>query len=236
MFGCTIGFAVPINMAKSILPELEEKGRVVRGWLGVAVQPVTPELADALDLETQEGALVSQVTSGGPADEAGLERGDVIVRFGPHEIHRTRELPRAVAAVPPGTKIEVEVLRDGKLQTKTVKVAELAETAQRAAAAPEGDDRGSTAFGFDIADVPPELRGRLGLGRSEGAVITRVYPGGPAESVGLRAGDVIVAVDRSPVAGGPGAERKLREAGESTLLVVRRDDASFFAVVPRRKD
>ncbi len=232
----TIGFAVPINMAKEILPQLEEKGRVVRGWLGVAVQPVTPELADALDLETQEGALVSQVTGGGPADDAGLERGDVIVRFGPHEIHRMRELPRAVATTPPGTKVEVELIRDGKHRTKTVEIAELEEEAQRTAAAPEGDDQGSTAFGFDIADVPPELRQRLGLGKSDGAVITRVYPGGPAESARLRAGDVIVEVDRAPVAGGLDAEQKLREAGEKTLLVVRRDDASFFAAVARRKE
>ncbi len=91
-------------MAKEILPQLEEKGRVVRGWLGVAVQLVTPELANALDLETQEGALVSQVTGGGPADDAGLERGDVIVRFGPHEIHRMRELPRAGRPRRPGRR------------------------------------------------------------------------------------------------------------------------------------
>ncbi len=179
---------------------------------------------------------MSQVTSGGPADEAGLERGDVIVRFGSHEIHRMRELPRAVAATPPGTKVEVELIRDGKHRTRTVEIAELADTAQRAAAAPEGEDRGSTAFGFDIADVPPELRQRLGLGESGGAVITRVYPGGPAKSPLLRAGDVIVEVDRAPVAGGLDAEQKLRAAGEKTLLVVRRDDASFFAAVARRKD
>ncbi len=231
----TIGFAVPINMAKEILPQLEQNGRVVRGWLGVAVQPVTPELADALDLETQEGALVSQVTSGGPADDAGLERGDVIVRFGSHEISRMRKLPRAVASTPPGATVKVELIRDGKHRTQTVKIAELAE-APDAAAAPEGDDRGSTAFGFDIADVPPELRQSLGLGKSEGAVITRVYPGEPAESADLRAGDVIVEVDRSAVAGGLDAEQELREAGEKTLLLVRRDDASFFAALARRKE
>ena len=81
---------------------------------------MTPELADALDLETQEGALVSQITSGGPADDAGLERGDVIVRFGPHEIQKMRELPRTVTATPRGTKVVVKVIRDGKHQTKTV--------------------------------------------------------------------------------------------------------------------
>jgi serine protease Do len=232
----TIGFAVPINMAKEILPQLEAHGRVVRGWLGVAVQRVTPELADALDLETQEGALVSEVTPGSPAAEAGLERGDVIVRFAGRPIERMRELPRAVAAMAPGTKVELEVVRDGKRETKTVKIAELAEETARAAAPAQEDDRGSTAFGFDISDVPPELRKQLGLGREEGALVTRVYPGGPAEEAGLRAGDVIVEVDRSPVARGLDAEQKLREAGDSTLLLLRRDEGSFFAAVKRRAD
>jgi serine protease Do len=232
----TIGFAVPINMAKEILPQLEERGRVVRGWLGLAVQAVTPELADALDLATQQGALVSQVTPGGPAEKAGIARGDVIVRFGEREIERMRELPRAVAATPPGTEVEVEVLRKGKRETRTVEIAELAEEAGRAAAAAPSDDRGSTAFGFDIADVPAELRQRLGLGEGEGALIVRVYPGGPAESSGIQGGDVILEVDRSRVAGGLDAEQKLREAGEKTLLLVQRDQGSLFVAVERRED
>jgi serine protease Do len=227
----TIGFAVPINMAKQILPQLEKEGHVVRGWLGVAVQPVTPELADAMHLETQKGALVSEVTKDGPADEAGIERGDVIVRFGSQEIEKMRELPRAVAAAAPGTKVEVELIHDGKDRTRTVEIGELKEASEPSAAA--SSDEGSTAFGFDISDVPPELRQRLGLGASEGALITRVYPGGAADHAGLRAGDVIVEVDRSPVSGGFDAEQKLREAGKSTLLDVRRGGASFFAALNR---
>jgi len=232
----TIGFAVPINMAKEILPQLEEKGHVERGWLGVAVQPVTPELADALNLDTEDGALVSDVTNGGPADDAGLERGDVIVRFGSHEIHRMRELPRAVAETPPGTKVEVALIRGGDHETKTVKIARLEEGTQHAAAPAVDNKLGSTAFGFDISDVPVQLRQSLGLGESEGAVITRVYPGGSAESAGLRAGDVIVEVDHSAVAGGLDAEEKLVDAGEKTLLVVRRGEATFFAALARHKE
>jgi serine protease Do len=232
----TIGFAVPINMAKEILPQLEKNGQVVRGWLGVAVQPVTPELADAMDLHTEEGALVSQVMDGSPAADAGLERGDVIVRFGSHEIHTMRELPRAVAETPVGTKVEVELVRGGDHKTKTVKIARLEEGVQHASATLEGGDRGSTAFGFDIADVPPQLQQRLGLNGSEGAVITNVYPGGSAESAGLRPGDVIVEVDRSAVSGGLDAEKKLVDAGEKTLLVVRRDDATFFSALARRDE
>jgi serine protease Do len=231
----TIGFAVPINMAKEILPQLEEKGRVVRGWLGVAVQPVTPELADVMDLETQEGALVSQVSPDGPAAAAGLEPGDVIVRFGSTEIHRMRELPRVVAATAPGTKVDVVVLRDEERETKRVSLAELPEEHAQIAATAPGDDRGSTDFGFDIADVTPEVRQQLHLGADQGALVTRVYPGGPAEHAGLRAGDVIEEVDRESVGGGLDAEEKLREAGDKTLLLVQRGEAAVFVPVERGK-
>jgi serine protease Do len=233
----TIGFAVPINMAKAILPQLQEHGKVVRGWLGVAVQPITPDLADALHLETQEGALVAQVSPGGPAEKAGIERGDVIVRLGDTEIHRMRELPRAVAAAEPGTKIDVEVMRKGESKTLHVEIAEMAADQNAQASTPQpGDDQGSTAFGFDIADVPPAIQQRLGLTEHEGALITRVYPGGGGERAGLRPGDVIVEVDRDAVTGGLDAEQKLRKAGDNTLLVLRRDDTTFFAAVERKKD
>jgi serine protease Do len=233
----TIGFAVPINLAKEILPQLEEHGRVVRGWLGVAVQPVTPELAEALDLESQEGALVSQVTAGGPAAAGGLERGDVIVRFGQEDIGEVRQLLRVVAATAPGTQVDVVVLRDGRRETKTVTVAELAEESAGAGTpGGEGEDRGSTSFGFDIADVPPDLARQLGLGASEGALITRVYPGGPGDGAGLRAGDVILEVDREAVGGGLDAERRLSEADDGALLLVRRDEASLFVAIERRRE
>jgi serine protease Do len=230
----TIGFAVPINMAKAILPELEKSGRVVRGWLGVAVQPITPELAEALALETQEGALIAQVTPESPAARAGLERGDVIVRFGSKEIRRMRELPRAVAAVAPGTEVEVVLLHDGERETKKVTVGELPAEQARSPTPGPGDELGSTAFGFDISDVPPALRQRLRLGEREGAAVTQVYPGGPAEGAGMRPGDVIVEVDRAPVAGGLDAEEKLRKADQSALLLVRREGASLYLALKRR--
>jgi serine protease Do len=231
----TIGFAAPINMVKEILPQLEKHGRVVRGWLGVGVQPVTPDLADALELDTQEGALVSQVNPDGPAARAGLERGDVIVRFGAQKIARMRELPRAVAASRPGTNVEVELIRDGKRVTKKVEIAELEEKGheQQAAQTPPDDERGSTAFGFDISDVPDELRRSLELGQQGGAAVTRVYPGGPAELAGLEVGDVIEEVDRVAVKGGMDAEERLVKAGDKVLLAVRREGGTFLAVVKR---
>jgi serine protease Do len=230
-----IGFAVPSSMAKEILPQLEQTGRVVRGWLGVGVQPVTPELAEALGLETQQGALVSQVDADGPAAKAGLRRGDVIVRFGDTPIEKTRELPRAVALAKPGSDVEIELIRDGKRIEKAVEIAELEDEEAAQVARREttpGDEQGSTAFGFDIADVPDELRRRADL-EDGGAVVTRVYPGGPAARAGLQPGDVIEEVDREPVKGGLDAENKLREADDEALLAVRRADGAFFTVVKR---
>jgi serine protease Do len=128
------------------------------------------------------------------------------------------------------------VLHDGKRETKQVEIAELPEKEARASTPQVQDDHGSTDFGFDIADVPPDLRQRLGLGADEGAVITNVYQGGPAESAGLRRGDVIVEVDREPVSGGLDAEQKLRDAGDATLLLVRRGDANLYVAVKRRGD
>jgi serine protease Do len=232
----TIGFAVPVNMAKQILPQLEKGGRVIRGWLGVGVQPITPELAELMKLDTQEGALVSQVSPGSPAEQAGLKQGDVILRFGSSEVHRMRELPRAVAATSPGTKLDVVVLRNGERKTLQVTIAELAEEQPQESAAPQpGDELGSTDFGFDISDVPPQLRQRLHLGEHEGALVTQVHGGGPAEAVGLQRGDVILEVDRAAVKGGLDAEDQLRKAGDKTLLLVRRDEADLYLAIKRRE-
>ena len=130
-----------------------------------------------------------------------------------------RQLPRVVAETAPGTKVEVELMRKGKHKTVSVKVAELKEEKPEQHAAAKGEEsKGSTSFGFDIADVPPELAQRLGLGHDEGAAVVRVYPGGPAERAGLRPSDVIVEVDGSAVKGGMDAEQKLRKADERTLL------------------
>ena len=232
----TIGFAVPIDMAKEILPQLEHEGRVVRGWLGVTVQPITPELAETMKLDTEKGALVSQVDPSGPAAKAGIERGDLIVRFGDREIEHLRELPRSVALAKPGEKVKIELLHDGKRSLKTVTVAQLADDqAAPSEVAREDDGLGSTAFGFDIADVPDPMRDSLGLSPHEGAVITNLYPTGSAGERGLQRGDVVLEVDRHEIAGGLDAEQQLRASGAKALLLVRRERGNTYAVVERRK-
>jgi len=227
----TIGFAVPINMAKEIIPQLEKSGYVVRGWLGVAVQPITPELLRAFDLKNEKGALVAQVTPGSPADEAGLERGDVIVRFAQQQIQKMRELPRIVSNTPVGNKVDVEVIRKGRSETLHVVVGKLreSEVARHGKQKPSGP----AVFGMSVEDPTPALRRSLGLSESEGAVVATVEPGGPAERSGLRVGDVLIEVNRQPLRGAADLREKLDSAGDRVLLLVRRGDATIFLALSR---
>ena len=227
----TIGFAVPINLAKEILPQLRETGHVTRGWLGVAVQRITPDLAEAFELEDNRGALVAQVVPGSPAAQAGIERGDVIVRFGDTAVTKVRELPRAVANTPVGEKVEVEVLRGGHHKAIEVTMAKLEEPTQRAEL--RQGSSGLAAFGMRVGDLTPALRERLGFDEPGGAVVTELTPAGPAARAGLTAGDVIVQVDRKPVENAADLEAKLEAAGKSTLLLVRRGDSALFVAVKR---
>jgi serine protease Do len=225
----TIGFAVPINIAKAILPQLRERGSVTRGWLGVAVQPITPELAEAFALDTSEGALVAQVTPGGPADAAGIRRGDVIVKFGDEAIGKTRDLPGIVSQTPVNEEVEVEVIREGRRETLTVKVGELAEERTRVAATQGG---GARAFGMRLENLTPALRQRLGYD-GDGAVVVEIAPDGPAAPAGIRPGDVIVEADRKPVKSAAEVDRALDGSGERALLLVRRGENALYVAIDR---
>ncbi len=225
----TIGFAVPINLAKQILPQLRDSGSVVRGWLGVAVQPVTRELAESFDLDDKAGALVAQVTPGSPADEAGVKRGDVIVGYRGKPVQSPRELTREVSSTPVGEEVDVEVVRDGKKRTLEVEIGKLDEPTLVARA---GERGGSGAFGLRVRDLRTAERDRLGVG--EGAVfVAEVDPDGPAARAGVRPGDVVLELDREPVEGARDFEAKLEEADARALLLVWRGEGTLFVVAER---
>jgi serine protease Do len=227
----TIGFAVPINMAKSILPQLRTTGHVTRGWLGVVIQRITPELSESFGLEGEEGALVSKVMPDGPADEAGIEHGDVIVEFDGQEIHDWNDLPRVVASTPVGKKVKVVVLRDGERETLKAAVAELEEPRQEIQLAEKG---GATEFGLRVQNLTPDLAEQLGVDEDGGVVVTAVSPGSPAEAAGVQRGDVILEVNRSNVNGVQDLREQLADADASALLLIRRGDATIFVPVKRK--
>jgi len=226
----TIGFTVPINMAKQILPHLRERGHVTRGWLGVVIQQVTPELAEQFQLPSPEGALVSRVLQDGPAAAGGIERGDVIVEFGGEKIEEWNELPRVVAVTKVDESVKVKVWRDGELETVRVKIGQLEEPTLASHSPPE---QGPALFGMRTQDLTSDLAQQLGVPDEQGVVVTEIEPGGPAHEAGLQRGDVIVEVDRRDVGDVSELEKRLAKAGDKVLMLIRRGDATLYVPVKR---
>ena len=222
-----IGFAIPVNLAKSVVDQLKAHGKVVRAWLGVAIQDVTPDLARSFGLKKAEGALVADVTPDGPAARAGVARGDLIVEFDGTHIDEAHQLPTLVAGTPVGKTVRVTVLREGATKELSVTVAEMpATTAARSGRKTTAD------WGLTVADITPELAAQFGLQQNQGVVITDVTQNSPAGDAGLQPGDVIREVNRRAVRDVQDYEAAL-EAGQKgrVLLLIQRQDQSFFVAV-----
>ncbi len=226
--GKGIGFAIPINMAKEIAPQLQEKGHVTRGWLGVSIQEVTPELAKSFSLKEKKGALVAQVFSGSPAEKAGIEQGDVIVEFDGKNVADSKDLPRMVASTPVGKAVSVKLSRDGKVLERQVKIGELEEKAE-VAKTPSA----KKSLGITVQDLTPDIAKGLGLKKETGVVVTGVEPGSPAANAGIRTGDVIREVDRKPVKDVQDFIQKVEKAKDqdNVLLFLQRGQNNLFAAV-----
>ncbi|HPG26679.1 MAG TPA: DegQ family serine endoprotease [Myxococcota bacterium] len=222
----TIGFSVPINQAKQILPQLRADGRVTRGWLGVHIQGVTPEIAAQFELDEARGALVAQVLPDTPAADGGIERGDVIVEFDGQPIDEWRDLPIVVANTPVESDASVVVIRDGKRKRLRVRIGRLDDPEVVAASNTAGD--GAQAYGLQAQDLTPQLAERLGLEETEGVIVTDVDPNGPAAEAGIRRGDLIVEVDRKPVRSARDLAKRLGDGGDGVLVLVRRGDSTLF--------
>jgi len=225
--GQGIGFAIPINMTKEIIPQLKEEGRVTRGWLGVGIQGVTPELAKSFGLEEAKGALVAQVFKDGPAEKAGLEQGDIIRGFDGKDIESSGDLPRIVASTPVGKTVPIRVLRNGTVVTLSATIAEMEERTETAEAS------SGKSLGITVQNLTPDIAKTLGLEGETGVVITRVEPGGPAAKADLRRGDVIQEVDRRSINNVEDFEQAIGEAEtqNSILLLVRREGNNLFVAV-----
>ena len=224
-----IGFAIPTNSVKDLLPQLRDKGRVVRGYLGTTVQKITPEIADSLGLKQSTGALVADVVKGGPAEKAGVKAGDVIVEFDRKEIKDSSDLPAVVARVAPGTSVQLKVTREGKQISLPITVGEMKDSEVVAAAGQESD------LGLTVQPITPDIAQSLGLERAEGLVVASVKPGSVADDAGLRAGDVITQVNRRPVKNLADYNREMsrNEKSKSVLFLVRRGESSVFLALKR---
>ena len=232
-----IGFAIPSNLAQPIIAQLKDGGTVERGWLGVMVQQVTPELAEAVGLDSPRGALVANVVPRGPADTAGLEQGDVIVSFAGSAIQEMRDLPRIVAGTEIGEGVEVQVWRNGEEERFQVEIGRL--EPEQAALAPEPEAApgasASESLGADLVALDAETRQRFDLpGDVDGVVIVEVRGDGPAAEAGLRPGDVIRRVDGERIETPAQVSDALSEAASgqrSALVLVERDGNPLFVGV-----
>lgn len=227
-----VGFAVPINMARQVMDQILKNGKVVRGYLGAYIQDVTPELAKQFSVTESRGALLSDVTEGGPAAKAGLKVGDVVVAMNGQTVTDMRSFRLNVAMANPGTTVHLKVVRNGHDMEVPVTLGELPNS-------PSGEEGGSSEGsgsaldGVNVDNLTPQIARQLGLsGRISGVVVTSISDASRAADAGLRRGDVIQEVNRKPVANVSDFQKAVGRAGnQPVLLLVNRDGNTLFVVV-----
>lgn len=226
--GQGIGFAIPINMAKGILPDLKTKGKVVRGWLGVSVQEITEDIAKKLGLKDVKGALVNDVFEGDPADRAGVRTGDIILEVGGKKIKDTHELLRVVATLPVGGNVELKILRNGKEKVLQILVAERDKTEELAKT-----EEVKEFFGMTVQEITPEIAAHLGLSEEKGVIVTHVKEGSPADDEGVKPQDIILQVNKVKISSMEDYIKAIsqKDAKDSSMLLIKRGRTSFFVVV-----
>jgi serine protease Do len=227
--GQGIGFTIPINLAKSILGQLRETGKVTRGWLGVYIQEITPEVGESLGLPDRKGALVADVTEGGPADKAGFRSGDVIVAFDDKAVESERELPQLVAQTPVGKKVTATVVRDGKRLEIPVTIGEMEPEPGRRADRPDL----TRDLGLAVQGITPEVARRFDIKSRDGVLVTMVEPGSPADKAGFREGDIIRQINRQTVKGVSDFRNFLQgvKDDKTALFLVERGEFRIFLAV-----
>jgi serine protease Do len=236
-----LAFAIPANIAEPIVQELRLHGHVVRGWIGISIQEVTPDLAESLELSQQGGALLTSVQPHSPAAAAGLQQGDVILAFDGHQLSESRELPRIVAGEPAGKRVSVMVWRDGSSRTLSLEVASKEETPRTAPAEQGGHPMADSLLsGVQLAALTEHLRRQLALpGDVKGVAIVDLAQSSLAARLGLRTGDVIEQVERRYVSSPAEVNRLLQQAAlkgrSAVLLLVRRGSNELYLAAKSTK-
>jgi serine protease Do len=228
-----IGFAIPINMARNVMDTLISKGHVSRGYLGVLLQNVDDNLAKALDLKSNEGVIVADVTPGSPAEKAGLKRGDVILSLDGKPVKDTIELRNAVAQTAPGITVHLGIVRDGKQIDEVASLGEKPNEEKTAGGGEQEDNATSGKLGLTIQDLTPDIARQLGYDNERGALISAVEDGSPADEAGLRRGDLILAVNRAPIGSATDLTNALRAvaSGDAVAMLVRRGGNTFYVAI-----
>ena len=226
--GQGIGFAIPSTLTKSIITQLREKGKVVRGWIGVTIQTVTPELAQSFGMKEAKGALIGEVAKDGPAEKGGIKTGDIIVSFDGKSVKSSNDLPRLVAETPVGKSVDVTVIRDGKETHLTIKVEEMTEEKIKAqSSAPV------QSFGMKVDNITPQWRQQFSIGEKSGVVVVSVDQGSLADEAGIQAGDVIKEVNRQNVHTLAQYNAALSKSGKGkpALFLIKRGKQTFYVTL-----
>ncbi len=224
-----IGFAIPVNIVKSELPQLRDGSRVMRGWIGISIQDVPPEIALKDGLDENQGAFIAGVLDNSPAKAAGLKDGDIVVEFDHHQIGESQQLPLLVGDTRVGRTVTIKVIRDRQAREIPITVA----TSREEEVASTGQEGGTAMTGALVSELSPELVRQQKLSGAGGVVVSSVTPDSPAQSAGLRPGDIILEVNRHRVRNVDSYQRALKAKGHSgiTLLLVQRDKETIFVPV-----
>lgn len=226
-----IGFAIPINLVQRIANQLIEKGEVVRGYLGIMIQPLTADLAKSFELKNEKGILIAQVTKNSPADKAGLKAGDVIVNFQGRPVSEVGDFRNQVALEQPGSKVEFDIVRDGKQRSITVKIDKMTDNKLAA----QESSQASEKLGLAVQTITADLAKQLGIKAGKGVVVTEVAPGSVAMMAGISRGSVILEVNRKAVNTATEFDQAVKNsANNKVLLLVRDDDVSRYVVLSWR--
>ena len=239
-----VGFAIPANLAGWVISQLKEHGEVKRGWIGIKIQPNTPEIADSLGISANQGVVVSGVTEQGPAQKAGLQAGDIVLSFNRQPIDNTKNLSRLIAETKIGTPAPIEIWRSGQKQTLTVPIELMPEETPLSAAketasdAAETPDNGESLniIGFTVKEISPELAERYKLAPStSGVVVTDILPNSDASRKGNKIGDIIVKIDKRNIIGESAFHEYVndarRENNRPVLLAIQGQEALHFVAV-----
>jgi serine protease Do len=228
--GSGIGFAIPVNLAEGIIAQLKSKGEVTRGWLGVAIQDLTTEMAEYYGLKDRKGVLVADVFEGDPAQKAGIQAKDIILEVNDMKIETSRQLTSMIAGLKVGTTAKIKVFRDGKDKTYEVVLAKRSDEKISAQGMPP--KREEEELGIRVTDLTPEMAQRFNLGEAAGVVVVEVETDSKGSEAGVRVGDIIKEINHEVVETVRDYKESVQkiEAGESVNLFIWRKNAGFLVI------